>query len=246
MANTVIHESKHILKRVLIGAVTGVSGAVLIYFLGFNKNPSKPSEIEIKKNTIQAWKSFVDLENSKQAKVDSSLAKVNRELITYKDIHHQKDRILKEYYKTDTLIFIKHLGNLDKLRQTEDIDHDFALMLGTRIAYQKEQINAWMENKRKLGAILLDTIMTETEKNYEMGEVNKVYNYKIENLIERIGRSIEGLAASLSNKYQYTFSMNDFKFYAFYLTLKKAKSQQPKTSGIAPSDPNKPAPDLPD
>jgi hypothetical protein len=246
MANTVLHESKHILKRVLIGAVTGVSGAVLIYFLGFNKNPKKTSEIEIKNNTIKTWKAFSEMENSKLVKFDSSLVKVNRELITYKDRYRQKDSILKEYYKTDTLIFVKHLSNLEELKQTEDIDIDFAFMLSTRIAYQKEQMNAWMDNKRKLGALLLDTMITEAKRNYEMGEVNKMYNYRIENLIERIGRSIEDLAASLSKKYQYTFSMVDFRFYAFYLTLKKAKSQPAKTPDVAPPDPNKPASDLPD
>jgi hypothetical protein len=186
------------------------------------------------------------MENNKLALFDSSLADVNRALITYKTRYRQKDSALNKFYKRDSLLFLKSIGNLEELMKTEDIDKDLTILLGKRIAYQKEQMTEGMINKRELGAILLDTVMQEAEKNYKMMEVNKAFNYKMENLIERIGRSTEDLAEALSKKYQYTFSMNGFRFYPFYLTLKKARQQQPVVPEVAPPLPEDPAPDLPD
>src|ERR1700759_3428098 len=81
MAHPVVHESKHIAKRVLIGVTTSVLGAAIVYFL-YNRGPDKPSDVEVKKNTITAWHKYVDMENELGTSSDSNLAKVNRALIS--------------------------------------------------------------------------------------------------------------------------------------------------------------------
>jgi hypothetical protein len=245
MANTVLHESKHILKRVLIGAVTGVSGAAIIYFLGFN-NPSKPSETEIKKNTVKTWKSYVELENNMLTQFDSSLAKANRNLIAYKEKYTEKTRVLKEFRKQDSLTFSKSLSDLEELKETKDIDKDFYILLDTRISYLKEQLSASMNYKTRFAVPSLDSVMGDSEKTNQIQEMNKWYNEKMNNLTERIGRSLESLAGSLSKKYKYSFLMSDFRFYPVYLSLKKWKSQKPKKPDVAPADPDKSKPVLPD
>jgi hypothetical protein len=263
MPSQVLHESKHIIKRVFIGVATGVLGAAIIYFLGYTRNPSRASEIEIKKNTSNAWKAYVTIENNAWVNWDSNSAQLNRSLIAFKAKYRLKDSTYREYLwqdslllvhkdspfkerrRQDSLISVQFMGDLEELRQTKDIDKDFLILLGTRIAYLKEQLEISTEYKKKIASLILEPGTGDYEKTYEKIELNKLNTTRRENITERIGRSIEDLAGSLSKKYEYPFSLTDFKFYPYYISLKKSKNQ-PAKPGVAPSDPNKSGPVLPD
>lgn len=242
MASPVVHESKHIVKRILIGVATGVGGAVIIYFLGFNRSAPKASEIEVKKNTIKTWKTFTEIENTASVEFDSSLAKANRKLtsFTYNEKYAEKDSIIKNFIKNDSLIFSKIISDLGELSQTKDIDPEFSILLGTRIAYLKEQFAYSAEYKFKFGAASTDTATSPLEKAEKIEEMNKISNERMNNLTERVGRSIEELAASLSKKYDHRFPMTDFRFYPVYLNIRNVKKIQPIRPETAPSDPNAP------
>jgi hypothetical protein len=240
MANPVIHESKHIVKRILIGVATGVGGAVIIYFLGFNRSETKASEIEVKKNTIKTWKTFTEIENAASVEFDSSLAKANRKLTSFKynEKYTEKDSIIKNFIKKDSLIFSAFISDLEELSQAKDIDAEFSILLGTRIAYLKEQFAYSAEYKTKFGAASTDPVTSPFEKSEKIEEMNKINNDRMSNLTERVGRSIEDLAISLSKKYDHPFLMSDFRFYPAYLNIRNAKKTLPILSEKAPADPN--------
>ncbi|HSU27599.1 MAG TPA: hypothetical protein VLJ68_04405 [Chitinophagaceae bacterium] len=242
MVHPVVKESKHILKRILIGVATGVSGAAIIYFLGYNRHP-KVSEEEIKKNTIRVWKTFVEEENNMITGFDSSVARLNRSLFNDKEISKKKTA-LQVQRNEDSLLYVRSLDGLEKFRKTKHIDESFAILLGTRIAYQKEHRDARMDYESRFSALILDSTRNDFQKNQEILSLNEDYNKRMQNLTERIGRSIEDLSSLLTKKFEYSFSMDDFRFNPFYQTLKKAKSQQPKPPEVAPN-PDKKKPDLP-
>src|SRR6185295_6719805 len=107
MAHPVLLESKHILKRVLIGVATGVSGAAIIYFLGYYRHP-KVSEEQIKKTTIKVWKSFVEAENNTLTGFDSSVAKLNRALMN-DPAGARKKMALHDQRIEDSLLYVEYL-----------------------------------------------------------------------------------------------------------------------------------------
>ncbi len=242
MAIPVLKESKSILKRILIGVATGVSGAAIIYFLGYNRHP-KITEEQIKKKTIETWKSFVIVENNTHIGFDSSVAKLNRVLFNDKVI--SKKTALFEQRRSDSLLYLQSLGELEKFQKEKKIDKAFAILLSNRIGYQKEHMASRMDYETRFAGLILDSTINNVQKNEEILELNDAYNKQMQNLTERIGRSIEDLAELLTKKFEYAFSMDEFRFYPFYLTLKKAKSNQLTPTELAPN-PEKKDPDLPD
>jgi hypothetical protein len=244
MAHPVIHESKHILKKVAIGATTSLVGAVIIYFL-YNRSPSRASDIEIKKNTIETWKAYVTLENANQVKSDSNLTKVNRALIIYKDKYPEKTQAIKDFRQRDSLDREQFKKDIQSLEKTKDIDKEFSILLGNRAAYLDEQISFNIDYQVNFAKLVLDSVLPDNIKNSDIQDINAVYNGKMQNLTERIGRNIEDLSVSLSKKYDYSFSLSDFAMYSYYMNLKKMKNQLSKPA-VAPSAPGKTNPSLPD
>lgn len=245
MASPVLSESKQMFKRIVIGVVTGVSGAVIIYFLGFNRGKSGPSEIEVKKNTIEAWKVYVAAENGMQIKLDSTLAKTNRVLTSEKTTFAQRTAAARTNREQDSVIFTELKIKLEELKETKDIDKELSILFNTRSAYLNEQMINYFNYKTKFDALIADSLSPRDEVNEGFVEVNKLFGEKTHNLFERMGRSIEDLSGSLSKKYEYAFALSDFRFYNFYMMLKKTKNQ-PKLPEVAPSDPGKEDPALPD
>ncbi len=235
MASKVSSESKHIAKRVIIGVVTGVVTTASIYFLGFNRSPNKASQIEVKKNTVKAWRTFVDLENAVQPKYDSNLAKSRRSEIT-----------ALEYRSRDSLVASEYIQRLTDLQQEKDLDQDFTLMLDRHINYIRQQMNNAYTYVGTFARIL-DTAISFEEKSEMIKDLNKELEDKRTNLIERTGRNIESVSFALARKYKYPFQISDFHFNLFYQTLKKSKvraSELPEEP--APSDPQVNEPSLPD
>ena len=228
MADSVTSESKHILKRVLVGVLTAVVTTATIYFLGFNRSEERASAIEIKKNTIKVWKDFVKLENELQPKHDSSLARVRRGAYT-----------LPQYRAADSIIGNNFIIALTKLSETGEIDREFKLMLQNRIEYKKLEMENFYNYYNEFNRIGSQPISLEL-MNEEIQELNTQHDSKRNNFIERVGRGLEDVTEALAKKYKYPFSIKEFHFNLFYQTLKTAKQRKVQLpEEPAPSDPNK-------
>ena len=208
--STIKKESKHIAKRVLIGVITAVLTTAVVYYLGFNRSASRASQIEIKKNTIKAWKAYVTIENEVQPKYDSNLAKVRRQALD-----------LFAYRSQDSLISERFIEDLGELKKTADIDNEFALLLETRIGYKRQEMSdffIYFNKFRQIG----DSAISQEGKSILLKELNDEHERQRQNFIERVGRSIEDVSLSLTKKFKYPFQIEDFGFNLFYQTLKRS------------------------
>ncbi len=215
----VIDESKHIAKRVLIGVITGVLGTVILYFLYYKK--PKATDAELRKNTIAAWRLIVSAENRTHTAFDSNFARMLRQVPT---ATRSKHAILQEYRKNDSLAAASFIAEMNELKNRENLDKDFMIMLGTRIAYQQQQSEAGRKYSVRFEAIQDSTSISEEDKQDLLIRLNEANRERLNNITIRIGRNIEYFTDALSNRYKYPFLFSDLKYYAVYMQLKKTKS----------------------
>lgn len=221
------NESKTAAKRIVVGVLTAIVTTVTIYFLGFNRNPEKVTTIEIKKVTVKAWREFASLENATDVQYDSNLSRVRRLAIT-----------LDQYKNKDSTLAIEFLGKLEKIRDTKNLDKELKLFLDTRVSYKQQELQNFISYFERFKAIN-DSAISFQAKTYLIQELNEELNNKRTNFIERVGRNIETVAASLKKRYNYPFTIQDFTFSLYYQSLKKAKDRTaPPSEEPAPSDPN--------
>jgi hypothetical protein len=108
MAYKIIHLSRHVIKRVVIGLIIGIAGFSAIYYLGFNKTPSRPSEAEIRDNTIKTWKSYIGPENDMAVNSESNYKRFTRKAV---------DRIA--YKKSRQLNLFRFYRKAGKIKRNE-------------------------------------------------------------------------------------------------------------------------------
>lgn len=183
----------------IISVATTVIGATIIYFLGFNKKPGI-SKLEREEATVNAWKTYVTVENI-YTKASASLLRD----IPKTGLEDFLSQSLKESEKFQ--------ASLDGLITDDAIDKDLISLLKRRQENEKTQFakaeklfNRFIEMSKseKIGAMteqqIKDTVMVEMTRSYEQSK----------GLIDRSVSEIEDLSNTLSDRYDQLFSMNDF------------------------------------
>ncbi|HLG38785.1 MAG TPA: hypothetical protein VI461_03915, partial [Chitinophagaceae bacterium] len=161
-----------------------------------NKPKSRPSEAEVKENTIKIWKKYVELENRLAVKRDSSYRKMSSRLIDQ-----------KTYIKEDSLIRDGIMNEMIKLKDSKAIDKILYLLFDTRVRYIKGAWSDFVDHLNRYEA-LRDTLPNDSiTRNYLIQELNTDFTYKNNNFTERLGHTIEDIAIFLSKKYKYPFSI---------------------------------------
>lgn len=217
MAQKVLHISKHIIKRVIIGVLTGVVGFSTIYFLGFNKTPTRPSEAEMRKNTIRTWKSYVELENNMAVKRDTLFKKLNKMIIGMQG-HRNEDSVIRHTF----------MDKLETLKKTPVIDKMLYLLLSARIRYGKGAWENYVAFYTRYMAIQ-DSSVDQAEKNDLIQELNTDFTNGNNNFTDRLGHTIEDMAIALAKKYKYPFSIAELTlFNPYYQNLKKINREDVK------------------
>lgn len=208
MPNKWTDETKAVVRRVTIGVVTVIATSAVIYLLGFEKSKKGAGHIELKKNTIKVWREFVKIENALQPRHDTIFARVNRGAIS-----------INENRRLDSIISYRFIKDVQDLSETPDIDPDMVLLLKNRMQFKEDEWQRAAEYTDQFMAIR-DSIITVEYKNYLIQELNNQFNFRRDNAVERLGRSMEDLLIFMTKKYKYPFELKDINWNEGYLRLK--------------------------
>jgi hypothetical protein len=215
-------ETKTAAKRILIGVITAVVTTAAIYFLGFESSAKKADEAEVRKNSIRVWKEFVKLENGVQPRHDTVFARAVRSAIT-----------VQESKRLDSLISTKFIDSLRMLSETPDIDKDLLLLLQSRIDFKEQEQLRSTEYKDRF-IRLNDTLAPQEYKLFLVDELNKEFDVKRNNAVERLGHTLEDLLNVMAKRHKYPFQLKDLNWYPAFLQLRTVRREEIRPDDAPP------------
>jgi len=208
-------ETKTVATRIIVGVTTAVITSAVIYFLGFNRS-KKASELEIKKNTIQIWKSFMKLENELQPAHDTIFARAVRGELTFEQRRRQ-----------DSILSVTFVSDVRKLRDTPDIDADMKTLLNSRSEFKEEELQRYLDYLTRITR-LSDTLITDEYRNFLIQDLNSQFTSSRDNAVERLGRTMDDMLQFLQKKFKYPFQIKDLIWYEQYLRIKTIRAAEVK------------------
>ena len=132
MAKTETTEGSNVIRNMIISVLTTVLGATIIYFLGFNNKKPGFTKLEREDVTVNAWKTYVTIENI-YTKNSTSLL---RDRIL--------DKIELEDFLSESLKESETLrSSLNELIAVEGIDKDLVSTFKRRLANEELQFARW-------------------------------------------------------------------------------------------------------
>lgn len=185
----------------LIGIATSVTGATLIYFLGFNDRKPTFSKLEREQITTEAWKTYVNIENI----YIRNSASLLRDAIGFGGFK----MILKETLKESE----KFQRSVRDVIKTGGVDRDMVSLLERRLENEKKD---WPETEKFYSG--LDELTTVSTKNNwtqqqrldSIGGRVTVFSDRLKGSMNRSVNDIEDLSKLLGTRYDLPFSTEDF------------------------------------
>lgn len=211
-----------VLRNILVGLITTVLGALILYFLGFkdrnagNKASSGESLLATREATIQAWKSYVAAENLLWQNFNTFSA--NFTLARFDE------------YKKLTLAEVGRFNaDIKKILEHKNIDPSMISLLERRLR-DKE---SWLEKyKTHLGNYqrITSAVLTDIDKNKALE--NELYRFQtdVKDLDQKFSNEIGGLCKVLTEKNNYNFSWTDLLLF-----------QQPPANAVTSGNTNNPS-----
>ena len=207
MAKPIVSESKNILKNMLITVATTVLGATAVYFLGFSNKKSGFTKLEQEAITVDAWKTYVTVENLYTKNSISLLRDVGQ----YGSFSGAYDETEKESKK--------FTNSLNRLLQVEGLDKDFISLLERRVDNEYKALPVG----KKLYHDIDSMIQYGVDHNWNQKTINDSamkrmtdHGKRTEGMLQRALADIEDLSKTLSERYDTPFNMNDFILIQIY------------------------------
>lgn len=201
MSKNLTAEGKNILKNMLITVTTTVVGATAVYLLGFNNKKSGPSRLEQEEITIDAWKTYVTLENI----YTKNSVSIMRDLVSFGSFKTVYDESIKESDKFVT--------SVQRLSETEGIDKELKSMFERRIENEnksKPVVSKYFSDMDQLIDKGVDNGWTEQQTQDSINVRTARFTQETNGVMNRSITDIEGMAKILSERYDHDFDINDF------------------------------------
>ncbi|HLG38784.1 MAG TPA: hypothetical protein VI461_03910 [Chitinophagaceae bacterium] len=208
MAKTESSEGSHVIRNMVISVSTTVLGAAIIYLLGFNDKKTRFTKLEIKEITVNAWKTYVTIENI-YTKNGASLL---RDRVNLKI--ELEDFLAESAKESETL-----KSSLNELIKTEGIDKDLVSTFKRRLTNEDLMLERWsrvINRIKKFETSDWYAKMSEQQKTDTVMAEDKKYAEQIKGLLDRSLTDIEDLSKTLSDHYEQPFSMDDFLIIQVY------------------------------
>jgi len=205
--STVASEGKNIAKNMIITVLTTVLGATAVYFLGFSNKKSSLSKLEKEEVTVQAWKTYVTLENI-YTKNSTSLF---RDAVQYGGF---KEVIVENRKESE-----KFMQSVNELMLTDGLDKDMVTMLKRRLENETKQIPIGEKLYVQIDELIdvaVDKKWNNSQLNDSVVAMSNRYTEKNKGMVERSLNDIEELSKTLTERYDQPFDMNEFLIIQVY------------------------------
>jgi hypothetical protein len=188
------------IRNMIIGVSTAILVSTAVYLLGFNKK-SGSSKLERQKATTEAWKSYVTIENI-YTKAATLLLRDATQFSSYKELYEES---LKES--------AKFLSSIEELLKIKDLDKDMEAVLKRRIQNEKTSMPRAERFFNQLDELNQQAINKDwTEKQFTEAQTAIITKFQeqTKGVYDRSITDIEDLAKTLSDRYDQTFSIDEF------------------------------------
>ncbi len=190
-----------VLRNILVGLITTVLGAIILYFLGFrdrnagSKATQEENLLAKREATIQAWKSYVTAENLLLQNFNTFSA--NFSLARF-----------DEYKKLALAEVDRFNADLKKILGYKNLDPSMVSLLERRLRDKESWLvkyKAYLGNYQRIATALL----SDDEKNKSLENESYRFQNDVKDLDQKFANEIAGLCKVLTEKNNYNFAWTD-------------------------------------
>lgn len=190
-----------VLRNILVGLITTVLGAIILYFLGFrdrnagSKATQEENLLAKREATIQAWKSYVTAENLLLQNFNTFSA--NFSLARF-----------DEYKKLALAEVDRFNADLKKILGYKNLDPSMVSLLERRLRDKESWLvkyKAYLGNYQRIATAML----SDDEKNKSLENESYRFQNDVKDLDQKFANEIAGLCKVLTEKNNYNFAWTD-------------------------------------
>lgn len=184
----------NVFKNIVVGVITTVLGAAVIYFLGFHEKGNDEKEKK-KAATVTAWNSLLQYEKLFQQTANKLICLGETETAA-KEVIDEMDQVIKD------------MGNIKK---EEFIDNRMETLVDRRMdSYTKRK--SYMEDFYNEIFTLYGQKLSEEEINNQAVSIQKKLGDRVASLESKDGDYIKEIMATLEKEYDTKLNIPEFSF----------------------------------